>query len=326
MFNNYSYGQNEIRGKVFSLQDSIPLFGASVYFDGTNIGVSTDDDGSFKIPFTQNNSSLIVSAIGYESVVIDTQNEISVRTIHVLYLQEKTESLDAVHLETDPWSRTKKLGIFRREFIGKNKASLACKIINEDALRLRYIPSSKVLVANSTEPLIIKNKHLGYKINYTLTDFEVKFENSTMGLTLPYYTYYQGYSYFEELRNRVSKRTKKNRENSFLGSTLHFMRSLYKKTLDEDGYKVFYDSFQVPTYRYFKTTHQESLMEIEVLTDEIDILYNDFEQSGLLFEKKFYIDAYGNHTPANALNISGEMSKKRISNLMPVNYKIYENE
>lgn len=315
------FSQNHLNGKVYSAKDSLAIFGASVYFDGTSIGVSTNNEGFYKISFKENNSSLIISSLGYEPAIISANKYKSKNSLPNIYLNEKLEGLNTVYLETDPWNRLRKLRIFKREFLGSNKIALFCKILNENSLELRYIPSSKTLVANSNEPLIIENKYLGYILKYNLTDFEVKFEISSNGLILPFSTYYEGFSFFEPLKKRTSKKILKNRTKSYLGSSLHFMRSLYSKNLDENNFKIFYERLQVPTYKYLDVSQNQNMKEVELLAEKIAILYDNLEQSGLITKGKFRIDYLGNHTPPESIILSGDMSKKRISELLPLNYK-----
>jgi hypothetical protein len=35
----------------------------------------------------------------------------------------------------------------------------------------------------------------------------------------------------------------------------------------------------------------------------------------------FYVDAYGNHTNIDAIDFSGEISKKRFGDMLPVNFE-----
>ena len=314
------FSQNQLTGKVYRANDSTAIYGASVYFDGTSIGVSTNKQGYYEILFKENNSSLIISSLGYDPVIIKQQDYNSLKSLPDVYLKEKLEELNTVHLETDPWSRLRKLRIFKREFLGSNKSASNCKIINEDSIELRYIPSSKTLVARSNEPLIIENKYLGYVVKYNLTDFKVKFKKGSSGLLLPFSTYYEGFSFFEPLKKRLSKKIMKNRKLSYLGSSLHFMRSLYKKKLEENNFKIFYERFQVPTYKYFDIVQNKNMIQVELLVDEIAILYNDIQQSGLITKGRFTIDYFGNHSPPESIILKGDMSYKRISELLPLDY------
>lgn len=313
-------GQSQLKGKVYSAKDSTAIFGASIYFDGTSIGVSTNEQGSFSISFQKNNSSLVISSIGYEPVVLQINDFEGKNNDPIIYLKEKLEELNTVFLETDPWSRLRKLGVFRREFLGSDLSAQSCKIINEDAIKLRYIPSTKTLLASSSEPLIIKNKFLGYLIRYNLTNFEVKFEMTASGLIMPFSTYYEGYSFFEPLKKKLSKKVLKNRNTSYLGSSLHFMRSLYSEELDENNFKIFHERFQVPTYKYFQISSDGNMRLVKLLVEEIAILHDGFDQSGFTTLGEFKIDYLGNYSPPQAIIFKGEMSKDRISEFLPLDY------
>ena len=48
--------------------------GAEVYWNGTQIGVSTDDNGTFTLKRTENNNTLVISYIGYKTKTIKVTN------------------------------------------------------------------------------------------------------------------------------------------------------------------------------------------------------------------------------------------------------------
>src|SRR5690606_24559386 len=220
--------QTLISGQVFSAKDSLPLSGASVYFDGTSIGISTLDDGTFRISKDPDIISvLIIQALGYNTHFVQNPEKSEIGKI---YLIEGRESLNEIHLETDPWSRKKKLEIFKKEFLGTDVAALKSRIKNEEDIKLRYIPSNQTLVAYADAPLKIINRFLGYEVTYNLTDFKAEFSTSG-GLRLTTMVYYEGYSLFKEIRKKPSKRSLKNRDKAFKGSSLHFMRSLARQEL-----------------------------------------------------------------------------------------------
>lgn len=313
--------QTVMTGKVLSATDSLPISGASIYFDGTSIGVSSGDDGSFRIKNEDNISSvLIINALGYKTHLI--QDHLEKSDLGSVFLEEALETLGEVHLETDPWSRQKKLNIFRREFLGHTRASLQCKIQNEDAITLRYIPSRETLIAYADEPLDIVNKYLGYQLTYNLTDFKVEFSTGSSGLQFPQVVYYEGFSFFEELRKKPSRRFLKNREETFKGSSLHFMRSLATRKLTENGFRIFYDKFEVLPYTYFRINPMRDLTEVEILKDKLSIVYGPLTQSAIHGEGKFYIDNNGNFTPPQNVMFSGMMGVSRVAGMLPLNYNL----
>ncbi len=313
--------QNRISGTVLSAEDSTAIIGASIYFDGTSIGVSSNQDGDFDISFMDNNSALIITSLGYEALVLDASEILKNPVDSKYYLPFKREELETVYLETDPWSRSRKLRHFRKEFLGRNYAIYNCKIINEDAIKLRYSPSEKTMKATAIEPLIIHNEYLGYAISYRLADFELGFQMNG-GLLLPYSTYFAGSAYFQPLEKKISRKVLRNRDRSYYGSSLHFMRSLYKHKLEENNFAIYYKRFQVPTYKFFNISEEGKSQKIELLTDELSILYDKTEQSAIVSKNAFTIDQFGNPSPPEAILLKGIMSEKRISELLPLDYKI----
>ena len=313
--------QNKISGTVLSAEDSTAIMGASIYFDGTSIGVSSNQDGDFNISFMDNNSALIITSLGYEALVLDASEILKKSANSKYYLPIKREELETVYLETDPWSRSRKLSHFRKEFLGRNYAKYNCKIVNEEAIKLRYSPSEKTMIATANEPLIIHNEYLGYAIRYRLADFELRFQMNG-GLLLPYSTYFAGSAYFQPLKKKTGRRILRNRDRSYYGSSLHFMRSLYKQKLEENNFAIYHRRFQVPPYKFFNISEEGKNRRIELLADDLNILYDKTEQSAIVSKNAFTIDQFGNPSPPEAILLKGIMSEKRISELLPLDYKI----
>lgn len=234
---NHCFSQTEISGYVFSAKDSTAIYGGSVYFSGTSIGASTNEDGYFNIQFKPNNSPLIISSMGYESIIIKSEAIKTSKTLAPIYLTEKTEDLETVYIEIDTLSRSRKLELFKKEFLGKTKAAYLCDIINEDAIKLRYIPSTKTLSASANTALIIENHYLGYKLRYNLRDFEITYKTLNQDFAIPAAIHYHGFSFFQPIENKISRKILRNRKRSYLGSTLHFMRALYTNTLKKTTLK-----------------------------------------------------------------------------------------
>lgn len=318
LFSNNLYSQTKFSGQILSSTDSQPITGASVYFDGTSIGVATDIDGLFSITTNNNiSSSLIINSLGFKTQIFP--NPLKNPNMGIILLEESQESLGVVHIETDTWSRQKKLEIFRKEFLGKTPMAIQCRILNEDVLHLRYIPSTQTLVASADKPLKIINKHLGYEITYNLTDFKVVF-SLAHGNQFAEKVYYEGSSFFEELSNEPLPRFLRNRERVFKGSHLHFMRSLATKKLSENGFNIFDAVSELPHY-YFQITTVAGRTEVKLLIDKIWIVYG-WQKSAIHANGIFYIDHHGNFTPPQNVILSGKMGTYRIAGLLPLNYNL----
>lgn len=319
IFSYSLHAQIDISGQIMSSQDSLPIPWASIYFDGTSIGVSSQDNGHFRIKTDKSISSdLIIQALGYKT--INLKNPLELQNPGVIWMYESQESLDVVQLEADSWSRQKKLDIFIKEFLGNTAMANLCQIQNEDVLDLRYISSTNTLVASANEPLKIVNRYLGYEVTYNLTNFIAELEWTDENL-VPQKVYYEGSSFFEELETEPSNRSLKNREKVFKGSYLHFMRSLAKKKLSENGFKISTNLKTVPPYTFFYMTPVAGLTEVKLLKDKLWISYG-WNNSAIHANGKFYIDQHGNFTPPQNVVLSGRMGSLRVAGMLPLNYNL----
>ncbi|WP_162623252.1 carboxypeptidase-like regulatory domain-containing protein [Confluentibacter sediminis] len=311
------YGQ-EIKGIIFD-SNKDPIFGASVYFNGTSIGTISRDDGSFSIGTPSDNSiPLIISFLGFETVFITNYSFLTEPL--KIQLNESNQELDEVIIETDTWSREKKLREFREVFLGTTSPALECKILNEDAIKLTYKPSQGILIAYANEPLVIKNKFLGYVVNYNLQNFKIQYETPPNGFQFITSTYYDGFTFFEELKKSTSKKHTDNRKLSYEGSLLHFFRSIYKKELIENKFKIYENRKEVLPYSKIKVSMENDLATVELLSKDLIIMFNNSLQSTLISKEIFYIDKYGNHSPPDAITVGGNLAIRKLAFLLPLEY------
>jgi hypothetical protein len=149
-------------------------------------------------------------------------------------LHNRASELAAVTVEPYLKNGWKKWGkLFWDNFIGTTDNASSCTIKNKDALRFRYYLKSRKLTVSAVEPLIITNKALGYDLEYRLESFTYDFESNIIS--------YYGYPLFREMPADDSSRQRKwehARLIAYLGSMMHFMRSLYQGGLQQDGFIV----------------------------------------------------------------------------------------
>ena len=310
-----------ITGTIYDNLTKNPLEGASVYLDGTTIGAVTNSLGQYRLEIeTGINAPIVISFIGYKTKIFRITEMDRLKEI---YLEESPNQLDEVLIEADNWSWEKKLRIFRSEFLGKTMSSKYCRITNEKDISLIYKPSTNTLIAFSDKPLIIKNRYLGYTINYNLVDFEIEFKTSLQGLRYTYKVFSSGTSFFVELHKKPKKKNNINREKAYHGSLIHFMRSLYDRQLSENNFSIYYKSLPIHPYKYFKFNTENGLIKIEMMVKNLSVVYKHLQQSSIDFTANnniFYIDKNGNHSPPNGLLFGGDFGVKRISNMLPLNY------
>jgi hypothetical protein len=312
-----------LTGRVIDKLTLQPIETASIYFDNTTIGTTTNEKGEFSITYSDAvQSALVISYLGYEIVLLSDYRTQSNVTIELV---ETNVALDEVHIEYDDGlTRLQKLRLFRREFLGKSKFGKSCTILNEGDLILKYDKSNKALYASAKVPIKVENRALQYEVAFNFIDFEVTFryvDVEKSKFTVNTVSYF-GTSFYENLKKSEKKNTIKNREKAYNGSVQHFMRSLYNKELSEENYWIFHKRLRVNEWDFFsvETIKDSDFKKVE-LSDKVTILYNQKTQSGLQLDvSAFYVDTYGNYSPINGMFFSGAMGNQRVGDSLPSDY------
>ncbi len=120
--------------------------------------------------------------------------------------------------------------LFKAQFLGISPNGLDCEITNRDVIKLNYDQKKGILTASANGFLVIQNKRLGYKVRYLLRGFTYNaITNSAI---------YDGDINFEELDGTAKmKRTwEKNRLETYKGSFMHYLRSVYLNTVTKEGF------------------------------------------------------------------------------------------
>ena len=225
-----------ISGTVISKETNLPLVGASVFAENTTLGTATNSEGKFSLQLPGGGYNLIITFTGYttESRRI-TASDLDNRNLNFeLKLKEKELETVAIVSSTEVKDGWQKYGsFFTDHFIGKTANSAFCRIKNPDVLKFFFSRKKNRLKVTASEPLQIENKALGYNIKYTLDSFTYAYETQV--------SLYTGYPLFEEME--AAGNDQKNawdiaRQKAYKGSILHFMRSIYKKELKEEGFEI----------------------------------------------------------------------------------------
>lgn len=226
--------QKTLRGKLIASDSKKPISGASVFLSNTSKGTVSSDDGSFIInSFPEGRYDFVVSILGYETKTIPL-NSSTIPIFLEIILTPKVKELEEVIVEPYEKNGWEKWGTFFIDYlIGKTPNALDCKLLNKEVVKFRFKKKENVLRAFADEPLVIRNEALGYELKYDLSLFEFNFKSNIF--------FYQGYPLFIDLetkRKSKEKRWQQNRQSTYLGSMMHFMRSLYRNKLVEDGFEL----------------------------------------------------------------------------------------
>lgn len=227
-------GQYHITGKVVNLADKKPVANASVFLNNASAGTTTGEDGAFDIANVRGGYyDLVVSIVGYTAHHQDvavTEN-ISLPDIGI---EAKTIVLKEVTIGPNrDWDAN--YARFKYDFLGSSKNAQQCKILNPEVLDLNYDAQKKELTASSGDFIIIENRALGYRVKYLLTSFTKSYIHDA-GEPL----YYEGSIHFEDLKGSKSeiKEWLQNRLDAYLGSDMHFLRSVVAATVEKEGFVV----------------------------------------------------------------------------------------
>ena len=218
--------QTNLNGTIYFNNE--PQSNVTVYLNNTTTGTITSENGQFNLEIKNGIYQLIISHIGFKTIKYNVDTSTYTKPL-VFSLSEEEFVLDEVVIDgkKDNLAWDYNFSVFFRAFIGTSDFSRFCTIQNLDVLFFEYDSENKILTAEATAPLHIKNEALGYDIFYDLKHFSV--ENNI--------TNYLGYSYFKALKGS-KKKWIKNRLKAYNGSQVHFYKSLLNNSSKEEGFII----------------------------------------------------------------------------------------
>jgi len=234
----------EICGRIFNAENGSPVDNATIYINGSTVGTSSDENGSFRITVKKFPTLLIVSHISFEKKIISLANQPEQEIVLKIY--PGIYALEQVSVSENN-RRKDNLKMFRTYFLGNDFWGRKAVIKNEDALSflvswdtIHIRKRKKVQIYSfevfADEPLIIDLPELGYLLRYDLVRFRMK-SDSTGWKSISSL----GYRYYRSETDPKDKRNKsivKQRLNAYYNSPQHFTRSLFDNKLKENGYRV----------------------------------------------------------------------------------------
>ena len=321
-----SFFAQAVSGKVYDAKTDLPIYGVSVYFDGSSVGTITNEEGYFSIdPKFNSNTYLIFSHLGYktENIPYDKLGpDLRVE------LQEDFFEVPEVILVSDPFSRRQKLEVFRKEFLGDSYAAENSLIENEDALELYFNSNSNILSAYAKEPIAIVNNYLGYYIRFDLKEFKINFKSKSLKrIDNIESTTIMGHTFFEDIsedRNEFLER----RNNTFSGSIQHFLRTLWSQNWLNESFGIRQNYRKVNISDAITVSSGSDIFTKKVtfklrqfkLTHKKDI-FKHWSSLKLLSGNTIRIDKYGSYVPYLQLKFGGYMAALRVGDLLPLDYE-----
>lgn len=306
-----------IKGTVFDDNTDEVISYATVYFNGTFVGTSSDQNGNFQLIISKKNKSMpiTVSCIGYHSVTLKDYSEAEPINI---YLQPQLYELSDASIVGKSLERKRKryLSLLRKELIGATANAQGCKILNEEDITFNYHSDDDTVKAYALAPILIENKALGYKITYYLDKFEY-YKNDLA-------TYFSGNLIFtEDLAENEDQAQiyKRRREYTYLGSRMHFFRVLWSGQLKKSGFTIrntSYKSLKLDAIVLQDESHNKYLS----YETSLSIEYKDHRSYINFIMQPVYFDESGFFNPG--IKWEGDMALQRIADWLPYEYLLEE--
>ena len=344
-----SSSQFVVKGNVSDQQTGETLPFASVFLANTTVGTVTNEKGDFVLRIPKSGSyDLIIKFSGYKTYTQSVQF-FEPQTFEVnAKLEVETRVIKGVTVtakKDDEWRRN--LEDFKMGFLGTSPFARQCKILNEEVINFYFDQENNTFEAFASEPLIIENKALGYRIKYVLEGYMVYFNEK--------YSSYWGYPSYEELRGDKKPRARwlKNREVAYMGSVDHFFSSLFNNRLKEDGYMVqmardvdgkrYLDRNELDLYQFVKSGSTENSKRLEfenilyvtytkelispemgsvINVSDVPVYGNKQRSQFRLLEGKTYIEFEKNGYVYNPLDylVADYWAVEKMGDLMPIDY------
>ncbi|MFO7669079.1 MAG: carboxypeptidase-like regulatory domain-containing protein [Bacteroidales bacterium] len=307
-----TFGQ-VIRGRVLDQKTREPVDFASVFFNGTFLGTTTDVDGAFELDVTPYaNRTLQISAMGYHT---SSLYSLEAGEHYEVILKRALYEISEVSIESKSLTKKRKscMRIFKDEFLGLTKNAGDCHILNEEDITFNYHSDRDTLRAIARKPLVILNNSLGYQITYYLDKFEFDRIHKT--------TAFSGNIIFNmDMATNKAAREKfeERRIRAYTGSCKHFFSALWENNLSEEGFKVQEERSMQPV-GYHEIVIELNGKKYFSYHKELELIYNHFRSTVAFRGPMAHFASDGFFEP-EAIQWYGTMSMDRIADWLPYEY------
>ncbi len=208
-----------------------PIPEANVFIASSMVGTTTNSEGQYTLlGIPLGTLRLVVSRIGYESSHVDLFLREAKAYTQDFQIAEKVYELGEVTVAGDNKRWQRQLERFTTIFIGESPNAEQTVITNPFVLD--FSTRGGDLRAQASEPLIIENRGLGYKLTYFLNEF----------IAEPNSWRWDGEPLFEPLTPSSPEEAalwNARRDSAFYGSFRHFLLSVINDQVDSQGFKIY---------------------------------------------------------------------------------------
>ncbi len=318
-----------IKGKILDAETKKSIPFAAVYFNGTLVGTSSDEEGAFELDISNYASKpLTIRAVGYETCLLGS---IPGNEALKIYLTPSFFEIEEVQVRTKDLSRQRKanLRLFKREFLGTSRNQKHCQILNEEDITFNYGSDDDMVKAYARAPIRIYNGALGYVISYFLDEFEYDKNSNVVS--------FAGDMVFTEdlaIKPSTEEAYTTRRKHAYLGSCMHFFRALWDNDLEMSGFRVVRYTFDLSSIRYPSTNKPLANLNYHDLVLEDDenrkyllatekqltVYYKSVGQSRIVFLKPGVLFGKNGFFDPSGIRWYGDMAELRVADMLPYEY------
>ena len=224
--------QTSFRGRVIDEKTKEALPFVNLFISNTTKGTSSNEAGEFtfkNLPVGSYN--VVASLVGYFSksspITIKEENAVVVIEISLLPNQQLLNEVTVKSSRDKTWEANLKR--FKDVFLGISPNAQKCKILNPYVID--FEKKEDQLFAKSSQPILIENLALGYKLTFLMKQFKVSKTDFLIA----------GDTFYEEMLASPQEIIiwKEKRLDAYLGSTKHFLQSLAQHTSSQDGFNIY---------------------------------------------------------------------------------------
>lgn len=314
--------QAQVSGILVDEQNGKPLSKATVFINNTSLFAVTNDKGEFALDgIAPGFVELVIYRDGYK--LFKSAIRIQVDKAFKLNLKLTSDDSPKGGKPKQDAEYKSNLQWFERALLGEDDNAVLCQITYPKNFSISR--TGDLLEVSASEPLVIENNSLGYKVTCYLQEFKAEVENIT----------FVGALKFDTLSTKdpgQRKNWERNRLIAYWGSGQHFFHTLVKGTTLEEGFgladsnrKIINPgSIVVPSkmveYKSVSlseeliVTFQMESMETGVKTKNpiqtstlVPMGNIDITQDGILFNPR-------------SVKWKGHLSKERLASMIPQNY------
>ena len=219
-----------VSGTVVDAETGAPLPGAHVFASGTSAGAAADRAGRFAFSVRPGPARLTATMLGYgtsqEDRLVRDGDSLSV-AFRLAPDAVTLGEVEVVQTRDAAWARA--LSVFRPTFLGATPNAERTALVNPEVLDLSY-ERRRGLEAAARVPLVVRNEALGYELTFYDLELETRDADRAWRATLAYRDLCDG--------RACGAAVAVARDRAYAGSVDHFLVSLVRGRLAEEGFEV----------------------------------------------------------------------------------------